>query len=76
MKKKITVYIVAKTDDAVALGEDKAKCVDGVYTAKEGVDVPGAPFTSKRQATEAVELLAKFDFEATVVTQKRTVTLA
>lgn len=75
MEKKITVYIVATPAQVEALGADNVKTNDGVHTVKAGVEVSGVPFTSKRQAIEATELLAKFDLETTVLTQKRTVKL-
>lgn len=75
MEKKITVYIVATAAQVESLGVENVKSSDGVHTVKAGVDVQGVPFTSKRQAVEATELLAKFDLETTVLTQKRTVKL-
>lgn len=75
MEKKITVYVVATPAQVEAIGSDNIKSVEGVHTVKTGVAVEGVPFTSKRQAVEATELLAKFDLETTVLTQKRTVKL-
>ena len=75
MEKKITVYIVATPAQVEAIDTDNIKSADGVHTVKTGVEVQGVPFTSKRQAVEATELLAKFYLEATVLTQKRTVKL-
>ena len=75
MEKKITVYTVVTEAQFAAIADDNVKSVDGVHTVKTGVEVGGVPFTSKRQAVEAAELLAKFEIETTVLTQKRTVKL-
>ena len=75
MEKKITVYIVATPAQVEALGADNVKSNNGIHTVKAGVEVAGVPFTSKRQAVEATEMLAKFNLETTVLTQKRTVKL-
>ncbi|MFW3388235.1 UNVERIFIED_CONTAM: hypothetical protein RF648_19790, partial [Kocuria sp. CPCC 205274] len=46
-----------------------------VVTVGEGETAKKARFTTKSRATEAVELLAKFDVVAEIVTEKHTVTI-
>ncbi|MCS5737163.1 hypothetical protein [Herbiconiux daphne] len=46
-----------------------------VVTVGEGETAKKARFTTKSRATEAVELLAKFDVVAEIVTVKHTVTI-
>lgn len=84
MEKKITLYVVATMAVVNALPADAAKLTDGVYVVKtttvvDGESTPvvveGVPFTSKRQALDAVELTAKFGIETVVVSQKRVVKL-
>lgn len=76
MEKKITLYIVALASVVAAIDAESIKENDGVYTVKTGVDVEGVPFTSKRQAQDAVALTARFGLETVVVSQKRVVKLA
>ena len=76
MEKKITLYIVALKATVAAIKADDVKETDGIYAVKTGVVVEGVPFTSKRQALDAVELTAKFGLETVVCSQKRTVKLA
>ena len=76
MEKKITLYIVALKATVSALNADDVKENDGIYTVKTGVVVDGVPFTSKRQALDAVALTEKFGLETAVVSQKRVVKLA
>lgn len=76
MEKKITLYIVALSSVVAAIDAESIKETDGVYVAKTGVAVEGVPFTSKRQAQDAVELTARFGLETVVVSQKRVVKLA
>ena len=76
MEKKITVYIVALASVVSAIDADSVKETDGIHAVKTGVEVEGVPFTSKRQAQDAVELTAKFGLETVVCSQKRTVKLA
>ena len=85
MEKKITLYIVATLAVVNSLPADAAKLTDGVYVAKTNITVDGesttlvvegVPFTSKRQALDAVELVKKFGVETVLVSQKRVVKLA
>ena len=85
MEKKITLYIVATLAVVNSLPADAAKLTDGVYVAKTNITVDGestplvvegVPFTSKRQALDAVELVKKFGVETVLVSQKRFVKLA
>lgn len=76
MEKKITLYIVALKATVSALNADDVKENDGIYAVKTGVVVEGVPFTSKRQALDAVALTEKFGLETAVVSQKRVVKLA
>lgn len=76
MEKKITLYIVALKAAVAAIKADDVKETDGIYAVKTGVVVEGVPFTSKRQALDAVALTEKFGLETAVVSQKRVVKLA
>ena len=76
MEKKITLYIVALTSVVSAIDSESVKVVDGINVVKTGVEVDGVPFTSKRQALDAVALTAKFGLETVVCSQKRVVKLA
>lgn len=76
MEKKITLYIVATVATIAALPESDVKESDGIHTVKTGVVVDGVPFTSKRQALDAVTLVNKFGVETAVCSQKRVVQLA
>ena len=76
MEKKITLYIVALKATVAAIKADDVKETDGIYAVKTGVVVEGVPFTSKRQALDAVALTEKFGLETAVVSQKRVVKLA
>ena len=76
MEKKITLYIVANLANVQAIAEGDSKEVDGIHVVKTGVAVEGVPFTSKRQALDAVELVGKFGVETAVCSQKRVVKLA
>lgn len=76
MEKKITLYIVALKATVAAIEADDVKETDGIYVVKTGVVVEGVPFTSKRQALDAVELTSKFGLETVVCSQKRVVKLA
>lgn len=76
MEKKITLYIVALSATVAALNADSVKETDGIHVVKTGVVVEGVPFTSKRQALDAVELTNKFGLETVVCSQKRVVKLA
>ena len=76
MEKKITLYIVALKANISTIKADDVKETDGIYAVKTGVVVEGVPFTSKRQAQDAVELTARFGLETVVVSQKRVVKLA
>ena len=76
MEKKITLYVVATTEVAEALDAESVKVVENIYAVKTGVEIEGVPFTSKRQAQDASELVAKFGIETVVCSQKRVVKLA
>ena len=76
MEKKITLYVVATTEVVKALDAESVKVVENIYTVKTGVEIEGVPFTSKRQAQDASELVAKFGIETVVCSQKRVVKLA
>ena len=76
MEKKITLYIVALASVVAEVDADNVTEKDGIHVIKSGVTVEGVPFTSKRQAQDAVELTAKFGLETVVCSQKRTVKLA
>lgn len=76
MEKKITLYIVALASVVAAVDADNVTEKDGIHVLKSGVAVEGVPFTSKRQAQDAVELTAKFGLETVVCSQKRVVKLA
>ena len=76
MEKKITLYVVATTEVAKALDAESVKVVENIYAVKTGVEIEGVPFTSKRQAQDASELVAKFGIETVVCSQKRVVKLA
>ena len=76
MEKKITLYIVALSSVVSAIDAESVKVTDGIHVVKTGVVVEGVPFTSKRQALDAVELTAKFGLETVVCSQKRVVKLA
>ena len=76
MEKKITLYIVAALATIKALSESDVKESDGIHTVKTGVEIEGVPFTSKRQALDAVALVGKFGVETAVCSQKRVVKLA
>ena len=56
MEKKITLYIVALASVVSAIDAESVKVTDGIHTVKTGVEIDGVPFTSKRQAQDAVEL--------------------
>ena len=76
MEKKITLYVVATTEVVEALDAESVKVVENIYVVKTGEEIEGVPFTSKRQAQDASELVAKFGIEAVVCSQKRVVKLA
>lgn len=76
MEKKITLYIVALASVVASIDADSVKETDGIHAVKTGVAVEGVPFTSKRQALDAVSLTEKFGLETVVVSQKRIVKLA
>ena len=76
MEKKITLYIVALASVVSAIDAESVKVTDGIHVVKTGVEIDGVPFTSKRQAQDAVELTAKFGLETVVCSQKRVVKLA
>ena len=76
MEKKITLYIVALASVVSAIDAASVKETDGIHVVKTGVDVDGVPFTSKRQALDAVALTGKFRLETVVCSQKRVVKLA
>lgn len=76
MEKKITLYIVALASVVSAIDAESVKVTDGINVVKTGVEISGVPFTSKRQALDAVELTAKFGIETVVCSQKRVVKLA
>ena len=76
MEKKITLYVVAKTEVVGALDTESVKVSDNIHAVKTGVEIEGVPFTSKRQAQDASELVAKFGIETVVCSQKRVVKLA
>lgn len=76
MEKKITLYIVALASVVAAVDAANVTEKDGIHVLKAGVSIEGVPFTSKRQALDAVELTAKFGLETVVCSQKRTVKLA
>ena len=75
MEKKITLYIVALASAVAAIDDANVTEKDGIHVLKSGVAVEGVPFTSKRQAQDAVELTAKFGLETVVCSQKRVVKL-
>lgn len=76
MEKKITLYIVALSSAVAALDAESVKVTDGIHVVKTGVEIDGVPFTSKRQALDAVTLTSKFGLETVVCSQKRVVKLA
>ena len=76
MEKKITLYVVAATEFVKTLDAESVKVVENIYAVKTGVEIEGVPFTSKRQAQDASELVAKFGIETVVCSQKRVVKLA
>ena len=76
MEKKITLYIVALASVVAAVEVENVTKKDGIHVLKAGVSIDGVPFTSKRQAQDAVELTAKFGLETVVCSQKRVVKLA
>ena len=76
MEKKITLYIVALASVVASIDADNVTEKDGIHVLKSGVTVEGVPFTSKRQAQDAAELIAKFGLETVVCSQKRVVKLA
>ena len=76
MEKKITLYIVTLASVVAAIDAANVTEKDGIHVLKSGVAVEGVPFTSKRQAQDAVELTAKFGLETVVCSQKRVVKLA
>ena len=76
MEKKITLYIVALASVVAEIEAANVTEKDGIHILKSGVAVEGVPFTSKRQAQDAVELTAKFGLETVVCSQKRVVKLA
>ena len=76
MEKKITLYVVATTEVVEALDAESVKVVENIYAVKTGVEIEGVPFTSKRQAQDASEMVAKFGIETVVCSQKRVVKLA
>ena len=76
MEKKITLYVVATTEVVKALDDESVKVVENIYVVKTGVEIEGVSFTSKRQAQDACELVAKFGIKAVVCSQKRVVKLA
>ena len=76
MEKKITLYIVAALATISELPESDVKETDGIHIVKTGVAVEGVPFTSKRQALDAVALVEKFGVKTAVCSQKRVVKLA
>ena len=76
MEKKITLYIVVLASVVAAIDAANVTEKDGIHVIKSGVAVEGVPFTSKRQAQDAVELTAKFGLETVVCSQKRVLKLA
>ena len=76
MEKKITLYIVVLASVVAAIDAANVTEKDGIHALKSGVAVEGVPFTSKRQAQDAVELTAKFGLETVVCSQKRVLKLA
>ena len=76
MEKKITFYIVALASVVSAIDAESVKETDGIHAVKTGVVVEGVPFTSKRQALDALALTGKFGLETVVCSQKRVVKLA
>lgn len=76
MEKKITLYVVATTEIVEALDAESVKVVENIYVVKTGLEIEGVPFTSKRQAQDASELVGKFGIETVVCSQKRVVKLA
>lgn len=76
MEKKITLYVVAKTEVVNAIEVEAVKVVDGITVVKTGIEIDGIPFTSKRQALDASELVSKFGISTVVCSQKRVVKLA
>lgn len=76
MEKKITLYVVATTESVKTLNAESVKVVENIHVVKTGVEIEGVPFTSKRQAQDACELVAKFGIDTVVCSQKRVVKLA
>ena len=76
MEKKITLYVVAPAEFVKTLDAESVKVVENIHVVKTGVEIEGVPFTSKRQALDASELVAKFGIETVVCSQKRVVKLA
>ena len=76
MEKKITIYVVATTEVVKALDAESVKIDENIYVVKTGVEIEGVSFTSKRQAQDASELVAKFGIKTVVCSQKRVVKLA
>ena len=75
MEKKITIYVVATTEVVKALDAESVKIDENIYVVKTGVEIEGVSFTSKRQAQDASELVAKFGIKTVVCSQKRVVKL-
>ena len=76
MEKKITLYIVALASVVSEIDATNVKETEDIYVVKTGVEVKGVPFSSKRQALDAVAITAKFGLETVVCSQKRVVKLA
>ena len=76
MEKKITIYVVAPTEVVKAFDAESVKVDENIYAVKTGLEIEGVPFTSKRQAQDASELVSKFGIETVVCSQKRVVKLA
>ena len=76
MEKKITLYIVTLASVVAEIEAANVTEKDGIHILKSGFAVEGVPFTSKRQALDAVELTGKFGLETVVCSQKRVVKLA
>ena len=76
MEKKITLYVVAPSEFVKTLDTESVKVVENIHVVKTGVEIEGVPFTSKRQAQDASELVAKFGVETVVCSQKRVIKLA
>ena len=76
MEKKITLYVVATTEFVKTIDAESVKVVENIYAVKTGLEIEGVPFTSKRQAQDASELVSKFGIETVVCSQKRVVKLA